>query len=123
MADTCSDGYEKARFHFLVMRTFSSASLTVTELTAYLIIAARDPFKLSSGGEVPRPFLSSLSTLLKSPHALEVLNALKKSADDVKVSSLDRRRKCFPLISEQMMIQDEMRKTDGWTWQIGRAHV
>lgn len=79
------------------MRTSSSSSLAAVQSNLLKLAAARDPFKLSSGSQVPSPALSSLSTLLKSPDALEVLNALKKSADDVKVSSLLRERKNFSL--------------------------
>lgn len=59
------DGYEKAKYHFLVM--------------------PRDPFALSSGkGSVPPSHLNSLSALLKSTHNQEVLLALKDSAETVK---------------------------------------
>ncbi|GAA6038155.1 hypothetical protein JCM8097_005766 [Rhodosporidiobolus ruineniae] len=61
---TIFDGYEKAKFHFLVM--------------------PRDPFILSSGEKVPSSHLESLSKLLKSDHRVEVLKALEKQAEEVK---------------------------------------
>ncbi|GAA5857930.1 hypothetical protein JCM1840_000972 [Sporobolomyces johnsonii] len=78
---TIFDGYEKAKFHFLVM--------------------PRDPFPLEKGGTVPSSSLHSLSSLLKSPHKLEVLKALERQAAEVKE-----------------MIEDEMMKREGWTWDV-----
>ncbi|ORY89390.1 hypothetical protein BCR35DRAFT_317308 [Leucosporidium creatinivorum] len=78
---TIWDGFEKARFHFLVI--------------------PRDPFTLASGEKLPSSDLVNLVALRKSDHAVEVLKALKKQADEVKA-----------------MIEDEMMKKDGWVWPI-----
>ncbi|GAA5983614.1 hypothetical protein JCM11641_007300 [Rhodosporidiobolus odoratus] len=78
---TIFDGYEKAKYHFLVM--------------------PRDPFPLDDGTKLPSGHLESLSKLLKSQHKLEVLKALERQADEVKE-----------------MIQDEMQKEEGWTWDV-----
>lgn len=43
---------------------------------------------LPDGSKVPSAALSSLRSLLASPHALPVLRALKKQADEVQVSAL-----------------------------------
>ncbi|GJN90591.1 hypothetical protein Rhopal_003603-T1 [Rhodotorula paludigena] len=78
---TIFDGYEKAKYHMLVM--------------------PRDPFRLSSGATVPSSHLTNLRALLKSPHALEVLQALRQAGEEV-----------------SDMIRDEMHKSEGWTWDV-----
>ncbi|GAA5869743.1 hypothetical protein JCM3774_003838 [Rhodotorula dairenensis] len=75
------DGFEKARFHLLVL--------------------PREPFQLEDGSALSGPSLASLSQLLKSPHALQVLKALERQADEVKE-----------------MIRDEMEKEYGWSWGV-----
>lgn len=50
-----------------------------------MICAARDPFRLSSGATVPSSHLTNLRALLKSPHALEVLQALRQAGEEVSV--------------------------------------
>ncbi|KAL8281116.1 hypothetical protein RQP46_006474 [Phenoliferia psychrophenolica] len=76
---TIFDGFEKAKYHFLCM--------------------PRDPFP--SEKKIPSKDLVSLSALLSSASALEILLALKKSAEGVKT-----------------MIEDEMLKTEGWVWGV-----
>ncbi|KAI5481746.1 hypothetical protein MNV49_000023 [Pseudohyphozyma bogoriensis] len=78
---TIFDGYEKAKYHFLVL--------------------PREPFKLAAGGTVPKRDLDSLTTLFKSPHTKEVLEALKVAGEKVKA-----------------MIEDEMVKDEGFKWDI-----
>jgi len=47
---------------------------------------ARDPFPLAeSSQKIASSQLDSLSTLLKSPHKLQVLEALERQANEVKV--------------------------------------
>ncbi|BGP16410.1 hypothetical protein JCM10213_004034 [Rhodosporidiobolus nylandii] len=58
------DGFEKAKYHFLVM--------------------PRDPFPLPSGEKVPPKDLDSLNALLSGDHALEVLKELERQAEEVK---------------------------------------
>ncbi|KAK4702895.1 aprataxin, partial [Phenoliferia sp. Uapishka_3] len=108
---TIFDGYEKAKYHFLVMRASNNSLSSKLEeppelnFTYALSAPARDPFNLSPTkdalvtSKVPSKDLVSLSALLKSPHALEVLTALKTSSEKVK-----------------KMIEDEMLKEDGWVW-------
>ncbi|BGP24857.1 forkhead-associated domain histidine triad-like protein [Rhodotorula toruloides] len=78
---TIFDGYEKAKYHLLIM--------------------PRVPFPLVSGETVPASHLLNLASLLKSPHALEVLKALELQAEEVKE-----------------MIRDEMEKEEGWSWDV-----
>ncbi|KAK4335292.1 HIT-like domain-containing protein [Rhodotorula toruloides] len=78
---TIFDGYEKAKYHLLIL--------------------PRAPFPLESGGTVPASHLVNLASLLKSPHALEVLKVLERQADEVKE-----------------MIRDEMEKEEGWSWDV-----
>ncbi|GAA5925533.1 DNA 5'-adenosine monophosphate hydrolase [Sporobolomyces koalae] len=61
---TIFDGFEKAKYHFLVL--------------------PRDPFRTSDGHVVQPSALHSLSTLLKSPDRLQVLRALARQALEVK---------------------------------------
>ncbi|GAA6007033.1 hypothetical protein JCM10207_009177 [Rhodosporidiobolus poonsookiae] len=70
---TIFDGYEKAKYHFLVM--------------------PRDPFPLEKGGTVPSSHLESLTKLLQSEHKLEVLKALQKQAEEVKEMIEDEMQK------------------------------
>ncbi|BGP48259.1 aprataxin-like protein [Rhodotorula kratochvilovae] len=80
---TIFDGYEKAKYHMLVL--------------------PRDPFPPAedAGGTVPSRALTSLSSLLASPHALPVLQALRTAGEEV-----------------AEMIRDEMEKTEGWSWDV-----
>ncbi|GAA5916658.1 DNA 5'-adenosine monophosphate hydrolase [Sporobolomyces salmoneus] len=71
---TIFDGYEKAKYHFLVL--------------------PRDPFPVEEGEKpIPSSLLDSLSTLLKSPQKLKVLKALEKQANTVKAMIQDEMRK------------------------------
>ncbi|GAA5886069.1 hypothetical protein JCM6882_004252 [Rhodosporidiobolus microsporus] len=70
---TIFDGYEKAKYHFLVM--------------------PRDPFPLEGGGTVPSSHLESLTKLLKSEHKVEVLKALQTQAEEVKEMIQDEMQK------------------------------
>lgn len=78
---TIFDGFEKAKFHLLIL--------------------PREPFELEDGSILSGPALSSLSQLLKSPHALQVLKELLSQAEEVKD-----------------MIRDEMEKEYGWSWGV-----
>ncbi|GAA6061473.1 hypothetical protein JCM10212_002552 [Sporobolomyces blumeae] len=70
---TIFDGFEKAKFHFLVL--------------------PRDPFPLANGGILASSSLDSLSTLVKSPDKLQVLRALKRQAFEVKEMIEDEMQK------------------------------
>ncbi|GAA5983080.1 hypothetical protein JCM10908_000149 [Rhodotorula pacifica] len=78
---TIFDGFEKAKFHLLIL--------------------PREPFELDNGTTLSGTPLASLSQLLKSPHALQVLKVLQNQAEDVKE-----------------MIRDEMEKEYGWSWGV-----
>ncbi|POY75221.1 hypothetical protein BMF94_1853 [Rhodotorula taiwanensis] len=78
---TIFDGFEKAKYHLLIL--------------------PRHPFRLEDGSILPLKSLESLSHLAKSPHALQVLRALQKQADEV-----------------QEMIRDEMEKEEGFAWDV-----
>ncbi|GAA5958784.1 hypothetical protein JCM8115_000352 [Rhodotorula mucilaginosa] len=78
---TIFDGFEKAKFHLLIL--------------------PREPFELEGGSTLSGPALSSLSQLLKSPYALQVLKELQSQAEEVKD-----------------MIRDEMEKEYGWSWGV-----
>ncbi|GAA5819978.1 hypothetical protein JCM11251_005433 [Rhodosporidiobolus azoricus] len=70
---TIFDGFEKAKYHFLVM--------------------PRDPLPLEGGGTVPSSHLESLSKLLQSEHKVEVLKALQAQAEEVKEMIQDEMQK------------------------------
>ncbi|KAK4054550.1 aprataxin-like protein [Microbotryomycetes sp. JL201] len=72
---TIFDGYEKAKFHFLVL--------------------PRDPFILSSGAKIPSQNLASLSLLLRSPSCLQVLRAMSQQANKVVTMIQDEMQKRF----------------------------
>ncbi|GAA5840487.1 hypothetical protein JCM3766R1_000302 [Sporobolomyces carnicolor] len=76
---TIFDGYEKAKYHFLVL--------------------PRDPFPVDVGEKpIPSSLLDSLSTLLKSPQKLKVLKALEKQASQVKSMIEDEMRKDYGFV-------------------------
>lgn len=73
------------------------------------------------------PPLSSLSQLLKSPHALQVLKELQNQAEEVKVRAKPDRLNCLIFsyvradgnkLIPQDMIRDEMEKEYGWSWGV-----
>ena len=107
------DGYEKAKYHFLVLRErfpssprsnsthqFPVASDLLSPSDAPTLCTARDPFEGSSGN-VTGSDLGSLASLLKSSHALEVLGSLKSTAGKV--------------VSK---IEEEMMESDGFKWPV-----
>ncbi|SCV71929.1 BQ2448_4623 [Microbotryum intermedium] len=114
---TIFDGYEKAKYHFLVMRTYCITRNHFTESTLITVDdtrVARDPFHLDSSSNsasnnststasssVPSSHLTSLKALRKSPHCLPVLRALQEQAQQV-----------------QEMIEEEMIKKEGWKWPV-----
>ncbi|GAA6024940.1 hypothetical protein JCM11491_000964 [Sporobolomyces phaffii] len=86
---TIFDGYEKAKYHFLVLQPFSTAR----------VFQARDPFPLREAGttttaRIASSQLDSLSALLKSSHKLAVLRALDRQAEKVKVRAPPSRTPC-----------------------------
>ena len=76
----------------------ASDLLSCSDVSA--LYTARDPFK-SSSGDVKGSTLGSLASLLKSSHALEVLEALHSTAEEV--------------VSK---IEEEMMESDGFKWPV-----
>ncbi|KAM0791272.1 hypothetical protein ACM66B_005748 [Microbotryomycetes sp. NB124-2] len=72
---TIFDGYEKSKFHFLVL--------------------PRDPFILSSGSKIPSQNLASLNLLLRTPSCLEVLSTMSQQAQTVVTMIQDEMQKRF----------------------------
>ncbi|GAA5850487.1 hypothetical protein JCM8547_001890 [Rhodosporidiobolus lusitaniae] len=70
---TIYDGFEKAKYHFLIM--------------------PRDPFPLEKGGNVKSSELGSLGKLLKSEDRMEVVKALERQAEEVKEMIEDEMQK------------------------------
>lgn len=64
--------------------------------------------------------MRDLRSLRKSPHALEVLRALEKQGNEVKVSSPAYQQSNSEADEHpsQDMIEDEMLKREGWVWPI-----
>ncbi|SGY23964.1 BQ5605_C019g08999 [Microbotryum silenes-dioicae] len=89
---TIFDGYEKAKYHFLVMPRYP-----------FPLESSSSPSSASTSTSisVPSSHLTSLEALRKSPYCLRVLHALQEQARQV-----------------QEMIEEEMLKKEGWKWPI-----
>lgn len=68
---------------------------------------------------MPSRDLDNLASLLKSPHALVVLQHLRRASDELKVSSSRSPTSTFLLtLLEQAKIESEMLEKFGWTWMV-----
>lgn len=107
---TIYDGFAKAKYHFLVLPRIpfklSTSRGSSSQQAAPTLSASngRLNFGASSSNVVPASHMMSISSLLASPHAAEVLEAVHKASDRV----LEH-------------IRTDMMKQYGVTWEVERA--
>lgn len=87
---TIYDGFAKAKYHFLVLpripfKLSASAANIKAQQSAPTLAAANGKlnFGASSSNVVPKSHMSSISTMLASPYAAEVLEAVHEASDKV----------------------------------------
>ncbi|SPO25413.1 uncharacterized protein UTRI_03170_B [Ustilago trichophora] len=108
---TIYDKFAKAKYHFLVLpripfkATSSQASVRSAESAPTLVTTnGKLNFGATSSNTVPASHMNSISTLLASPYAAQVLQALRRSSDRV----LEH-------------IRNDMKELYGVVWDIERA--
>lgn len=108
---TIYDKFAKAKYHFLVLpripfKTTMSVSSSQAQRATPTLSAANGKLNLgaTSSNSVPASHMKSISTLLASPYAANVLEAVRKTSERV-----------------LQHIRDDMKKQYGITWDIERA--
>lgn len=108
---TIYDKFAKAKYHFLVLpripfKATSSQASVESAKTAPTLVAANGKlnFGATSSNTVPASHMNSISTLLASPYAAQVLEAMRRTSDRV-----------------LKHIRNDMEELYGVAWDIERA--